>query len=307
MGRRQRWRHWLQALAFATAAFVIAPSAEAQTLETVTLKNGDIYEGELVERVLDDHVTIRLATGEIRRFAWADIASSDPAPLGGDYWQPTPHAPKRRYRPMPLEPIAGPPAAPLGRDPIPGWTPPNLEPFSTKVPPTDLIDVGIRFTPPQLGSPVGMVAVMFGYKPFDLLGLELDTGYDGWFAVGFGNLGWSVAETARVGPKWGGVGIGTSEHFGALGRGVAYMGHVELYFDIDFSFPRSNTKPSFVVRISPGIAGMFNGQDHPGACGIFNILGNGNTPGSGDPLPKQCLIPYLTLGFMRRYKYGGHD
>ena len=52
----------------------------------------------------------------------------------------------------------------------------------------------------------------------------------------------------------------------AIGTGVAYMGHAELYFDIDFK-ARSNTKSSFVMRISVGMTGMFNGQDHRGACG----------------------------------------
>ena len=47
----------------------------------VRLPNGSIYRGELVELVPDDHITIRLATGAVKRFDWASITSvSTPAP-----------------------------------------------------------------------------------------------------------------------------------------------------------------------------------------------------------------------------------
>ncbi len=44
--------------------------------ETVRLADGSVYAGELVEMVPSDHVTIKLATGEIRRFEWAALAPS---------------------------------------------------------------------------------------------------------------------------------------------------------------------------------------------------------------------------------------
>jgi len=49
----------------------------------VTLKNGASYHGKLVERVPGDHITIQLATGEVKTFAWEDIESDEadePAP-----------------------------------------------------------------------------------------------------------------------------------------------------------------------------------------------------------------------------------
>jgi hypothetical protein len=46
------------------------------TYQTVRLPDGAIYQGELVELVPGDHLTLRLATGEIKRFSWAEIQIS---------------------------------------------------------------------------------------------------------------------------------------------------------------------------------------------------------------------------------------
>lgn len=42
-------------------------------MRSVLLKNGAIYRGELVELVPSDHIILKLATGEVKRFEWADI------------------------------------------------------------------------------------------------------------------------------------------------------------------------------------------------------------------------------------------
>src|SRR5262245_43414910 len=44
---------------------------------TVTLVDGSIIRGELVEMIKGDHVTVRIATGEVRRIEWARVASVD--------------------------------------------------------------------------------------------------------------------------------------------------------------------------------------------------------------------------------------
>jgi len=74
--------------------------------ETVRLANGNVYEGELVERVPGDHVTIKLATGEVRRFDWSDLAPSAAPPT------PTP-------TPTPTQDIAQPVPTQLGPAPLP--------------------------------------------------------------------------------------------------------------------------------------------------------------------------------------------
>src|ERR1700733_6490417 len=52
------------------------PPAAADIDEWVRLKDGTVVQGALVELTPNDHITIHLATGEIRRIAWADIDSS---------------------------------------------------------------------------------------------------------------------------------------------------------------------------------------------------------------------------------------
>jgi hypothetical protein len=70
--------------------------------DSVTLRNGAIYSGEIVEKVPGDHETLKLATGEVKRFEWADIVPAAP---------PAPPAP-----PPPPPPVAVPtPAAPPAR------------------------------------------------------------------------------------------------------------------------------------------------------------------------------------------------
>lgn len=61
---------------FAFALATIAPSIAAADSSDVdvALKSGAQYHGKLVEKVPGDHLTIQLATGEIKRFEWSDLA-----------------------------------------------------------------------------------------------------------------------------------------------------------------------------------------------------------------------------------------
>jgi hypothetical protein len=54
-------------------------TARADDLEVVHTTDGSVYRGELVERVVNDHITLKLATGETRRLEWKDIAPSEAA------------------------------------------------------------------------------------------------------------------------------------------------------------------------------------------------------------------------------------
>jgi hypothetical protein len=51
-----------------------SPTGESAPVENVTTKNGSIYHGEIIEKVVGDHVTIRLATGEVKTLDWEDLA-----------------------------------------------------------------------------------------------------------------------------------------------------------------------------------------------------------------------------------------
>ena len=55
-----------------------APFAAIPPEDTVTLRSGAIYFGQIVEKVPGDHEILKLATGEIKRFTWADLVQSSP-------------------------------------------------------------------------------------------------------------------------------------------------------------------------------------------------------------------------------------
>ncbi|HEX7601857.1 MAG TPA: hypothetical protein VF316_09640, partial [Polyangiaceae bacterium] len=60
----------------------VAVSVDADGTATVTLKNGSLYRGALIERIQGDHVTLKTATGEVKTFLWADLApAAAPAPV----------------------------------------------------------------------------------------------------------------------------------------------------------------------------------------------------------------------------------
>jgi hypothetical protein len=57
-----------------TRARADGPATDALRDVGVATRDGATFRGELVERVPGDHLTVKLASGEIKRFAWADIA-----------------------------------------------------------------------------------------------------------------------------------------------------------------------------------------------------------------------------------------
>jgi hypothetical protein len=84
--------------------------ASAQTApdRIVRLHDGSIYRGELVELVVGDHITLKLATGEVKRFEWNTVRASEdavaapapppaPAPAPAAYGEPRAPAPDAEY------------------------------------------------------------------------------------------------------------------------------------------------------------------------------------------------------------------
>ncbi len=57
----------------------VAPR-ETAPVENVRTKNGSLYHGEIIEKVVRDHVTIKLATDEVKTIDWVDIATLDTLP-----------------------------------------------------------------------------------------------------------------------------------------------------------------------------------------------------------------------------------
>jgi hypothetical protein len=69
----------LSALVLCVALPAATARADDAAEETVRLRNGDLFRGALVERVVGDHVTLHLATGELMRFPWSALAPSETA------------------------------------------------------------------------------------------------------------------------------------------------------------------------------------------------------------------------------------
>jgi hypothetical protein len=83
-----------------------APSAFADSACVVTLTGGAKYRGELVESIPGDHLTIKLATGQVITFPWKDVVSNEEVELVA----PVPSPPRG-----PVVHIEGPPSVRLER------------------------------------------------------------------------------------------------------------------------------------------------------------------------------------------------
>jgi hypothetical protein len=59
-------------LSILVTSSLFAVSAVAE--DRVQLRDGSVYGGALVEKVPGDHLTLKLPTGEVRRFGWADLS-----------------------------------------------------------------------------------------------------------------------------------------------------------------------------------------------------------------------------------------
>ena len=88
----------------APAPLPVAAPVDAERV--VITRDGGMYRGTVVELVPQDHLTLKLATGELRRLAWGDIQSQSsvtpvaPAPPAG-------YAAPPGYMPQPAPPAPG--------------------------------------------------------------------------------------------------------------------------------------------------------------------------------------------------------
>jgi hypothetical protein len=75
------WRRALLFVVLPLTTLSVSRSARADLDYLVTLKDGSTYQGALVEYAPNDHVTLHLATGETKRFAWTQIAMPNLPPV----------------------------------------------------------------------------------------------------------------------------------------------------------------------------------------------------------------------------------
>lgn len=114
---------FLIAAASAQAAERRAPDVANSTERIIDLTDGSLYRGELLEYVPKDHVTLRLSSGEVRRFPWAQIKR---VALVASTGQLVP-LPRRERPAVTVAPVE--PAAPLPPPPVLSG-PPQPEPAS---------------------------------------------------------------------------------------------------------------------------------------------------------------------------------
>lgn len=62
-----------------SAAFGAKAGASTGEDFAVTLRDGSFYRGVLLELTPQDHVTIRLSSGEVKRFPWSKVKKAEPA------------------------------------------------------------------------------------------------------------------------------------------------------------------------------------------------------------------------------------
>lgn len=125
-----RARAWLLValLGAAGAPLVAHANGPALTEFLVTLRNGGIYRGEVLEYEPGDHVTLKLARGDIKTFPWRDVASAGPL-QGGRASSQTQAAAANSVPPSkPVPPIAARAASPAPTPaprPAPAPAPPS--------------------------------------------------------------------------------------------------------------------------------------------------------------------------------------
>jgi hypothetical protein len=231
----------------------------------VVLVDGSEVQGELVEKVPGDHLTIQLATGEVRTIPWASIQSTNPV-------EPTP-APTTPPPPPPPPPtVMGPSAFGLGGAGAYGafgnkndiaWPKPDRTPSPWV---GDHFYVGVAS---GIGTPTGYGGFVAAYDPAPYFELEVGIGVGGRFGYGVGGM--ARLELPLL--KWMrmGMGLGFSENFlssSDRAAGGPYPGAPAVSRWINFEFLEQSIaigKTGF-VRLSTGFAFVLNRSAYAAQC-----------------------------------------
>lgn len=231
-------------VALALALLALLPSRAATAAEGaarvhVVLVDGGELQGELVEKIPGEAITIQLATGEVRRIPWASVANVREV------------AAERPARDDDAK-----------RDVVQGWPRPD------RTPPTfrgERLTYGLTV---GVGTPTGYLGGVVGYSPAPWIELELGAGLGGAF-------GPAAAATARVGvPILGvirfGLGVGGSLNWlsgGARAAGGEHAGAPALARFVNFEiFQDYALGRRTFLRLVSGLAVLTNVSDYRGVC-----------------------------------------
>jgi hypothetical protein len=261
----------------AACGVAMALRAPADDAQTVTLRDGTSLTGEVVEFVENDHVTLKLASGETRRIAWSDLAI--PA-----------HAPKIETADPPPTPLPLAPEAP----PRPRSTqilPEDLRPeYLASAGPTGRLSFGAQV---GIDSPLGDLALLVDYFPITVLGIEAAVSMpieDE--PVTFGEMLLLDIPLASILSMGGGVGFAQSMTKTIIPGDTPGVSH---YLNLDCTHLGFSFTPNVTLRGTLGYTiGLNNGdycKAHPEACpqlssvalsGTFALFWNFNFGGGGN-------------------------
>ncbi len=220
----------------------------------VVLIDGSELQGELVERVPGDHLTLQLATGEIRRLPWASIASSREVGGATETLPPLVTPESTPLTPLTSSPPLGAPRA--GTDVIRGWPRPDRRP------PTFSGEHYVLGVGGGVGSPTGYVGALAGYEPAPWCELQLGAGLGGRF-------GYAVAATGRLqavafGAMRFGLGVGLSTNY-APSPSLAGAPKQTQFLNLDFNQDYALGRSAF-LRLTSGVAFLLNPGGFEGLC-----------------------------------------
>jgi hypothetical protein len=246
------------ALAATLGAVLWASLARADDSRVhVVLVDGSEVVGELVEKVPGDHLTIQLATGEVRTIPWSSIRSTSPvtAPTTSP---PPPPPPAIDTSPLSVAPTFGTFA---DKNDVP-WPKPDRTPSFFE---GDHTYLGLSS---GIGTPVGYGGVVAAWDPVPYFELEGGVGLGGRF-------GYAASAMARfelpLRNYRAGIGLGLSANFlsssdRAPGGEFAGAPSVARWLNFEFVEQSFAISKSGFFRFAAGFAFVLNRHDYDALC-----------------------------------------
>lgn len=248
-------RGWFVCATLLASSLAITRGARADDGRVhVVLVDGTEVVGALVEKVPGDHLTIQLATGEIRTIPWASIQSSEPL-------SPTP------------PPTVGTGISSFSLGPTSSygafadkndvaWPKPDRTPAFFE---GDHVYAGLST---GIGTPAGYGGAMIAWDPASYFELEGGVGLGGRFGYGA-----SVMARAELPLRWwrAGIGLGFSANFlsaseRAPGAENANAPAVARWFNLEFVEQSFAIGRSAFLRFDAGFAFLLNRGAYDAMC-----------------------------------------
>lgn len=286
------------ALLFVSLSVELAASA-GETRLHVVLTDGTELAGELVEKVPGDHLTVQLATGEVRRIPWASIQSVTPANGPNDSSTSSPPNPIPTGPTVVVGvPMMGAPYTPLAHKEV-SWPRPDRSPSPFD---GNHLYLGVAT---GIGTPTGTFGAVVAWDPASYFELEAGVGTGARFGYGLS----AMAHLELPLLKWMRMGLGVGYSTNTLSASArAADGEwpgaprtarwLNLQFlEEDFAFGKSG-----FLRFSTGFAFLLNRSDYASSDSDTSTPGASLpvTPGNVGSRFHAPFVPFFGLTFVWR-------